>query len=428
MKMRRASALLVVLWIITILGLVALSFAVESRLQGGLNFFVQERDRANRLLDAAQILAEVVITGYSSVPDWTEDQKTEELLEDDRWILEKQDLKMNGACTIGPILIDESEYDSKEREKATKRRDGTVTINISVSRKININELFNGGDSKYFLRWEMMLLNCGIPDDFEVKTDDGDFRLIDHLIACWNDWRDEDSLVTEYDSQHCGAESEWYEEFYNDKKFNDEMLEYRRYPRNSSIPDVRELSYIRGFRDYPAILTGGILNPEDDEKEQITVKGIVDLFATTGSSKVYLNDYENQTLLHDELMALPGIYQEDSDAEEARAKTEDLVSAIILGFKEKPENYEVDETRTWWPYKDLSDINDRIDDITDKTVGNEAQQYLVFKPDDTTLFDIQISCESNGMVRRVNAKAYVKDGSVRYVEWEEDPKEIKDSK
>ena len=30
------------------------------------------------------------------------------------------------------------------------------------------------------------------------------------------------------------------------------------------------------------------------------------------------------------------------------------------------------------------------------------------------------------MERRISAKAYVKDGSVRYVEWEEDPKETKD--
>ncbi len=421
MKMRRASALLMALWVITILGIIALSFASEAGLQGRLDFFVQERNRANRLIDAAQVLAEIVITGYSSVNDWSEDQENEKLLEDDRWYLEKQNLKMNGSCRIGPIIINDP-----EEEVDYTVVPPTVTIDISISRKINVNELFDGGDSKYYLRWEMMLINCGIPDDFEIETDDGTFRLIDHLIACWNDWRDENSTVTEFDGKACGAESEWYEEFYEDEKFDDELLEYRRYPRNSSIPDIRELSYIRGFRDYPAVLKGGVLNPDDDPEDQITIsKGIVDLLSTTGSAKVYINDYDNQDLLRDLLLALPGIYQEDDDDQE---DAQEIVTGILDGFKEKPENYEVDESRTWWPYKDLDDINQRLDKFTSLRVGNEAAQYLVFKPDDTTLFNIQMTCTSKGMERRVSAKAYIKDGKVRYVEWEEDPKEIKDPK
>ncbi len=423
MKMRRGSALLMALWVITILGIIALSFASEADLQGRLDFFVQERNRANRLVDAAQVLAEIVITGYSSVSDWSEDQDNKKLLEDDRWYIEKQDLKMNGSCRIGPIIIDAND---KDVDYTSIPVPPTVTIDISVSRKINVNELFKEGDTKYQLRWEMMLLNCGIPEDFEIETDDDTFVLIDHLIACWNDWRDEDSSVTEINGVACGAESEWYEKFYKDEKFDDELLEYRRYPRNSSIPDIRELSYIRGFRDYPAVLKGGILNPEADPEDQITIsKGIVDLLSTTGSAKVYVNDYENQGLLRDLLLALPGIYQEDDDDQK---DAQEIVSGIIDGFKEQPENYDVDETRTWWPYKDLDDINQRLDKFTSLRVGNEAAQYLIFKPDDTTLFNIQIVCTSRGMERRVNAKAYVKDSKVRYVEWEEDPKEIKDSK
>ena len=189
---------------------------------------------------------------------------------------------------------------------------------INVSRKINVNELFEGGDSKYQIRWEMILTSHGIPDDYEIDTDDGNFLLIDHLIACWNDWRDENDTVTEINGKACGAESEWYEELYEDDKVDEE---YRRYPRNSSIPDIRELSYIRGFRDYPAVLQGGVLNPEDDKEDQIQVQGIADLFGTTGSAKVNVNDRE---LTEEQLLTIPGVYDEDDDDNGAPTKWREI--------------------------------------------------------------------------------------------------------
>ena len=59
--MRRGSALLMALWIIAILSVMVLSFANEAHLQTGINVYVRERNRVNRLVDAGQILAEVVI-------------------------------------------------------------------------------------------------------------------------------------------------------------------------------------------------------------------------------------------------------------------------------------------------------------------------------------------------------------------------------
>ncbi len=402
--MRRASALLMALWIVAVLSVMVLSFATEAHLQSGVNVFVRERNRVNRLVDAGQVLAEIIITGYSSVSDWTEDQDNQKLLEDDRWYLEKQDLKAGRPCVVGPILINAENPES-----------GTVKVEISIDRKINVNELYEGGDSNYRVRWEMLLTSHGIPEDYEVETDDGRRKLIDLLIACWNDWRDEDDNVTAIDGVECGAESAWYEDEFTDKKIDEE---YRRYPRNSSIPDVRELSYIRGFRDYPAILTGGVLNPQDDKDEQITVTGIADLFGTTGSAKVNVNDRD---LTADQLLTVPGVFDEDDD--EGQTSGRAIAEAIIRCREVMPEGYEVDETRGWWPYKDWSDLLQRVKDETEETVGNEAAQYFVFKPDDTTLFDIRITCESMGMSRSVVAKAYVKDSEVRYVEWEEDPKE-----
>ena len=76
----------------------------------------------------------------------------------------------------------------------------------------------------------------------------------------------------------------------------------------------------------------------------------------------------------------------------------------------------MDESRTWWPYRDWSDLVNRVD----AQIGNEASNYLIYKPDMNSIFKIKITGESMGMSRVVQAKGYVKDGKVRYIEWRED--------
>ena len=82
--MRRGNALILALWTIAILSIMVISFVYEAHQQSGVNVYVRERNRVNRLIDAGQALAEVVLTGYAEAPDWTEDQDIEKLLEDDR--------------------------------------------------------------------------------------------------------------------------------------------------------------------------------------------------------------------------------------------------------------------------------------------------------------------------------------------------------
>lgn len=405
--MRRASALLMALWIIAVLSIMVLSFASEAHLQTGINVYVRERNRVNRLVDAGRILAEVVISDYSSVSEWSEDEDADKLFEDDRWYKEKRDLKSGRPCIIGPILVDEENPES-----------GTVKVEIRISRGLNINELTPDGDQNWRLRWEMLLKSHGIPEDYEVEAYDsqhhsrGRFKLINLLIASFSDWVDADDNATPVDGEDCGAESNWYEEEYEDNKVDDED---KRYPRNGAIPDIKELSYIRGFRDFPVVLTGGVLNPEDDPKDQISVRGIADMFNTLGSAKVYVND-----CTRDELMTVPGIFDEE-DEEDFEKSTENIDA--ILGARSEVPDYDVDESLGWWQYKDFQDLQQRVADYggNDAQIGSEASNYLLFKPDDTTIFEITIECESMGMVRTVRAKAYLKDKDVRYVEWEEDP-------
>ena len=405
--MRRASALLMALWIIAVLSIMVLSFASEAHLQTGINVYVRERNRVNRLVEAGRILAEVVIADYSNAPEWAEDEDAEKLFEDDRWYKEKRDLKSGRPCVIGPILVDEENPDS-----------GTVKVDIRITRGLNINELTPDGDQSWRLRWEMILKSHGIPEDYEVEAYDSQhhsrshFNLINLLIASFADWVDSDDNSTSMDGEDCGAESKWYEEEYEDNNVDDE---FKRYPRNGAIPDIKELSYIRGFRDFPVVLTGGVLNPEEDPKDQRTVRGIADMFNTLGSAKVYIND-----CTRDELMTVPGIFDED-DEEDLEKSTENIDA--ILGARSEEPDYDVDESLDWWQYKDFQDLQQRVSDYggTSAQIGTEANNYLLFKPDDTTIFEITIECESMGMTRSVRAKAYLKDKDVRYVEWEEDP-------
>jgi len=405
--MRRASALLMALWIIAVLSIMVLSFASEAHLQTGINVYVRERNRVNRLVEAGRILAEVVIADYSNAPEWAEDEDAEKLFEDDRWYKEKRDLKSGRPCVIGPILVDEENPES-----------GTVKVEIRITRGLNINELTPDGDQNWRLRWEMILKSHGIPEDYEVEAYDSQhhsrshFKLINLLIASFADWVDADDNATSVDGEDCGAESNWYEEEYEDNKVDDED---KRYPRNGAIPDIKELSYIRGFRDYPVVLTGGVLNPEEDPKDQIHVRGIADMFNTLGSAKIYIND-----CTRDELMTVPGIFDEE-DEEDLEKSTENIDA--ILGARSEEPDYDVDESLGWWQYKDFQDLQQRVSDYggTSAQIGTEANNYLLFKPDDTTIFEITIECESMGMTRSVKAKAYLKDKDVRYVEWEEDP-------
>ena len=83
--MKRGSALLMALWIIAVLSVMVLSFSTEAHLQTGINVYVRERNRVNRLMDAGQVLGEVVLLGYEDAKEWSADEDEEELLEDDRW-------------------------------------------------------------------------------------------------------------------------------------------------------------------------------------------------------------------------------------------------------------------------------------------------------------------------------------------------------
>lgn len=419
--MKRGSALVLALWTIAVLSLMAIAFSYEARQQSGINMYVQRRYRVERLIDSGKVIADMLLTTYPQVQAWTEDQDEAEMLEEDAWFREKQDLKETGQVSVGPVVLD------PENPEA-----GLVAIEIAAANSgddgiININEFYGGaeGSTEQVMteRWWMIFKAHNIPEELDTPRD-GRINLWNILIASWKDWRDDDETVTTIDGEECGAEDEWYEEL--EAKFKnldeDQIDELRRRPRNGPIPDVRELEFLRGFRDYPQVLTGGVINPWADEKEQIEVKGIMNLFCTEGSAKINVNNCSDETAL----MTVPGIYvRQDIDRDDVAEETKEVAQAIMAALHAEPrDSTGVRMVRGTWPFKDFDDMLKRIDELDGSTVRStdidaEARNYLEFSAGNDTVFKLKITAWSLGMSKVVNAQCHVKDGKVRYVKWSE---------
>jgi len=446
---RRGSVLIMALWIIAVLAVMVISFAFEARQQAGIDIYVRERNRVSRLVDSGRMLGEAVLLGYSNapdpeikggVPDW------KDAFEDDRWVVEKYDLKKTDKCVIGPICLDEGEGGSDDESP------GTITVEIiaeSATSKIDINSFCDDVDKNYASRFQTILTQSGITEDLEVEVEDANrsgkskHNLMNLLIASWKDWRDEDDTVSrgpltdsEYNAKDDdGAEKTWYEE----RDEEDEIpVKDRRVPPNGQIKKLEELSYIRGFRDFPAVLTGGLLYPKEDESEENPrLTGILDRFKVSGGMKVQLND---ETTAAD-LSTIPGIFPDDPEDDRAKEDSDELVSAILGALRTMPEDKDdVDETRTWWPFDDFQDLCDRVDDYgCDVKVPDEIKEYIEFpgssgssastqknpsgkkggSTDDVKKYRMTITGESMGMKYVVTARCYVADKKVRYFEWNE---------
>jgi len=460
MTAHRGSVLIMALWIIAILSVMVVSFAFEARQQAGIDVYVRERNRVRRIIDSGRVLGEVVLLGYKdapdpeikgSAPDWND------AFEDDRWIVEKYELKSDHKCTIGPIRLDEEDPDDPEADAPT------ITVELkfeSATSKIDINSLT---DEKGFEIFKTVLRNSGIDDELEVEVEDAGrsgskrHNLLNLLVASWKDWRDEDDIVSRgpfesgsdynYDPQDDdGAEKSWYEE----RDEEDEIpVKDRRVPANGQIKKLEELSYIRGFRDFPSVLTGGRLydgterdgkrdkrdKAKEDESNPV-LTGIMDSFKVSGGMKLELND---ETRAKDLKVVFGPLYDPDdtSDSE----NLDELVAAILTALKTVPEDDDdVDETRTWWPFKDFSDLQKRVDDVGfSEKVPDEIKEYIRWPgesaassssgkndkdkkgeaSEDVEKFSMTITGESMGMKYVVKARCVVEDKKVKYIEWSE---------
>lgn len=398
---RCGSALVTVIWVVAVLSLIVLNFAAEAKLQSNVNRHTTERVRVNSLTDAGKVIAEVILTDYQNVTDAPDDQTLDEMEEEfqkDRWIQEKRALKKNSSAETGAIAIDPQDPDS-----------GTFSVRITAKEtKLNINTLWSGGNQNWLEIWENILAQCNVPEEYWNE-----------LVCSWNDWRDPDNAVTqdlmdEYPRGE-GGESEYYKE---ELKSEDGTMEFDPCkPRNGEISDLKELAMLKGFREHPAVLTGGVINPEEKESDQIAVKSILGYFDVIGTGKVNVNAASREIL-----MAIPGIADDLESTGSFAAAGEEIVQAII-DYRSEPDASAADKTffkdEDYGSFKDFSDLQNRILDKTGASVGNEASNYLIYAPE--TYFEITIVGASAGITHTVKAVAMVQDSKVRYIRWQEDP-------
>ena len=399
--MKRGSALVMAIWIISILSLLVLNFATEAHLQTSVNLYMRERIRVAHLTDAGMAIAESVILNFPDVQEAADDEGEKDLkklMEDDRWILEKRELKLGSKVTIGPIAVD--------RENPSG---GTVTVEIESvgggdngGAKININTLYkgDGGHPRYAELWEGILNWAGVPEE--------PAELREELIECWSDWRDPDSVKTGDN----GAEADWYEQDQEEHGIADEQ---KYVPRNGEIPDIKELAKVKGFYRYSKkgevvspLLVGGKWDPDDDDSP--TVRSIFDVLGTMGGQKINVN-----LASRDVLSVIPGIGI-DANGEMMDA---DVVGAILEArAPTPPEGGKFVKDDDYGPFKDWNDLLNRVPGI-----GNEASEYLSFKNDsnDGAQFKITITGTSSGLAHSIQALVYVKDRKLHFIRWEENP-------
>ncbi len=414
---KKGSALVGVIWLLAVLSILIASYAVDAHLQTRINMYLRERVVVDPLADAGLAIAEVILTEYHNVGEAASEADYNKLLEEDRWYAEKLMLKAQGGkeVTTGAVPIDALNPDG-----------GTVTVTIRpIESRFNINNLYAGGDANFGDLWMCILAVSGIPKDYW-----------DGIVNGWCDWRDTDGTTTtsSADSSGEGAESDFYSEAYQDFVDGRDVEKNKNYKpraRDGEIVDIEELKSIKGFNEYDekpinadAILNGGVLNPAEDEKDQIVItNGISAFFSLYGSGKINVNAVKDPLIL----AVIPGIYQGDNledprpeDIEEALA----IANKIIELRETTDPNRNVliaserDEDEDTGAYKDFGNLQERLQSVG-LDIQNEASTYLSFQPD--KFFEVTIVGKSFGIVHKVVALALVQDSNVRYLRWQEDP-------
>ena len=415
MSSRKGSALVGVIWLLAVLSILIASYAVDAHLQTRINIYLRERVAVDHLTDAGLAIAEVILTDYQNVSEASSESDLEEKMEDDRWYSEKLALKSQGGkeVTTGAVPVDALNPDG-----------GTVTVTIRpIESKHNINNLYAGGEANFADLWMNILAVSGIPKDYW-----------EGIVNGWCDWRDTDGATTNgARSEDAGAESDFYSEAYQDFVDGRDVEKNKNYKpraRDGEIADIEELKAIKGFNEYDeepinpdAILNGGVLNPGEDEKEQIVVtNGISAFFSLYGSGKINVNAVKDPLVL----AVIPGIFQGNPDDERAEDVEEamEIAKEIIRLRETAPEDgrnpliTSTDDSNDTGAYTDFSNLQERLQDVG-LDIQNEASTYLSFQPD--KFFEITIVGKSFGIVHKIVATALVSDNKVRYLRWQEDP-------
>jgi len=425
---RAGSALVMALWTIALLSVLVMSFAFDALLEGRIGTYIRQRQRVNHLTQSGVAIAEMLLEKQRSVSPVSASDRQE-----DRWkeaalrikrgqtsvveepigegivrveiIPEQARWNINKLCNSAQGAQNPAGAQPMQRAQTLQRTQGAaMTPNGQVD-----------------LVWEQIFRVAGVPEEY-----------VEELMDCWNDWTDTDSTI----AGRNGAEDDYYKE-----------LEVPYAARNGPIDTVDELRLVKAFK--PAILDGGILNPEEPRPEQqIHVKGIKELFTIYGDGKINVNAAPMEVLMTipgiDEIMAGAIIEEREgrggtfsragrsadtrrSSASSSAARsgngrsvassssgrsggaassgrTGDVKSGLSAGTDAEEEDYS---------FKTVGDFISRVP-------GLEAsvEQYITVS---SGTFRLNIEGQSAGISHRIEAIMELDGEKLRYLRWREDP-------
>lgn len=403
---RSGSALIIAIWTVALLSILVLSFSFDAILEGRIATYVRQRQRVNYLTQSGIAIAEMLLEKQRNVSP-----TSVATAEEDRWKAPALRIKRGQTAIIDEPL-----------------GDGVIHIEIIPEQsRWNINKLCNsaqGGGaaaskqnanqsqapSQYDLVWEQIFETAGVPED-----------MIPDMIDCWNDWTDMDSTI----SGRNGAEDEYYK-LEEDPNTREPRIPYT--ARNGPIDTIDELRLIKGY--VPAILDGGILNPEEKRPDQqIVVRGIKELFTTYGDGKINVNAAPREVLMTipdmDDITAGAIIEEREGRGMGGMSRSS---STSATGSKSSTSSKNTTSSKSSTGSKNPTGIGDEEEDFSFKSVGDfmsrvpgipaSVQQFITVN---SSVFRLNIEGRSAGISHRIVAIAELNGEKVRYLRWREDP-------
>ena len=393
--------MIIALWTIALLSMLVMSFALDAMLEGRISTYMRQRRRVDYLTQSGVAIAEMLLEKQQNVSASSSSDD-----EEDRWKEPALRLKRGQTAVVDEPI-----------------GDGVVHVEIIPEpARWNVNVLVG---KEYDEVWDAIFTASGLPEEYYAE-----------LIDCWTDWVDEDSIPRSAD----GAEDDYYK-----------SLEPPYRARNKAIDTVDELRLVKGF--VPAILDGGMLNPEERKELQVSVKGIKELFTTYGDGKINVNAAPMEVLLTipgiDELAA--GAIIEEREGRNAGVSSLDRMSSASgssrsgigstrtvtssgSGLSAGSLRSGTGSTRTGtaagsgtatgsgldaasdeedYSFKSVADFTSRIPGL-DTGVSRYVSTV-------SGTFRLVIGGEAAGVKHTIQAIAEVEGSKVRYLQWRDDP-------
>jgi len=260
---QQGSGLIVVIWVIGLLSVLVVSFAFETHLETKVLSLIRKRHQAEYLALSGIQIAEMLLDKQSTVSG----NESPDLIGDDRWY-------------PWALLL----HRGQPVHLVEKLGEGYIRLDIvPEAGRRNVNK-FTDDD------WVRILTICGIPENLQQP-----------LINAVDDW-----IATSSAGTRNGAELEEYYAAQNPPY----------HARHGALDTVRELLLVKGFNE--AILSGGVLNPEDPPEKQVRLSGIQDMLTTDNDDgKVNVNTASARVL-----KTLPGV--------------DDLIASKIIDERGQP--------------------------------------------------------------------------------------------